>query len=189
MFLDIATTVRRLAPVRLPGALLVLTFGCTTVAVPVATGEWVTDQVKPLQDRLARLEANATAEKNRLDTLSTRVGEMGNQLTQVRAIATEGRDTANRALQTANAATQKADQGLAKADAVDGRLTRALANRYKRNQVQQFGVTFDTGKSVLSTAARESLQGIVEVLADNPRTPPMWWAIRTAWGRPTTTWN
>ena len=140
MFLSIVLTVRRLAPVILPVALLLFTFGCTTAAVPLATGEWVTEQIKPLQDRLARLEANATAEKNRLDSTSA---------------------VANGAVKTANAAGQKADQ-------VDGRLTRAIANRLRRTEVQQVEVTFETGNSALSQEARGTLQGIVKLLADYP---------------------
>ena len=53
-------------------------------------------------------------------------------------------------------------------DGVDGRLTRVLANRLKRTEVQEVEVTFETGKSDLSQAARGTLEGILKVLSDNP---------------------
>jgi outer membrane protein OmpA-like peptidoglycan-associated protein len=87
---------------------------------------------------------------------------------QLASQVAEARRVADAATQAANEVEQQAGAAAAKADVVDGRLTRALANRLKRNPVQQVDVIFASGKANLSPAAQAALQGVVKLLADNP---------------------
>ena len=146
---------KRLAMVGTLVVPLLASYGC-------ATQNWVVDTVremdKDLVARVARIETAAAAEKVRVD----------GQLAEIRGIATDARNRADAAQRAADAAQRAADIADQKAVAVDGRLTRVLANRLKRADVQQVEVSFDTGKSDLSPAARGALEGILKVLADNP---------------------
>ena len=151
----------------LVGASLVLV-GCATNDLPIATTQSVGDRIKPSEDRLARLEASAAADKTRLDQLTGRVDEQGKQLAeQGRQLTEQGRQlaqttaTAARALEAGTVAGQKANE-------VDGRVTRSLANRFKRTPVAEFNVAFDSGKSVIPDEAQRTLQGVAKVLLENP---------------------
>jgi outer membrane protein OmpA-like peptidoglycan-associated protein len=62
----------------------------------------------------------------------------------------------------------RADAAQRRADGVDARVTQALGNRFKRTQVQQVDITFDTGKADVSASDRAALQGLLKVLNDNP---------------------
>jgi len=151
-----ASARNRLAMVSTVVVILLGSFGC-------ASQNWVIDTVremdKDLVARVEKIEATAAAEKIRVDAAAaaerTRVEaaaaaektRVDQQLTEVRGIGTDARN---------------------RADAVDGRVTRALANRLKRTQVQQADVVFETGKSVLHESDRAALLGILKVLADNP---------------------
>src|SRR5262249_57445040 len=97
------------------GSPLVLV-GCASYDLPMATTQSVVDRIKPLEDRLARLEAASAADKTRLDQLTGRVDEQTKQSTeQNRQLAeqakqlTQTNGTVDRALQTGNAAGQKAN--------------------------------------------------------------------------------
>jgi outer membrane protein OmpA-like peptidoglycan-associated protein len=175
MLSGLEMTVRRRALTLLPLGVLLFSFGCATADFPMATTQWVNDRLKPIEDRLVRIETTAAAEKARLDQLTGRVGELGTQLNQVSAVATEARTIGaearaigNRAVEAAAVADRKAEQGIAKANEVDARVTRSLANRYKRQQVQAFSVTYPAGKSELSDTAEKTLQDVAKMLVDNP---------------------
>ena len=165
-------TTKRLAMVVALMVPLLASYGC-------ASQNWVIDTVremdKDLVARVVSIETAAAADKARVDQLTgqlaaekarvdqltgqlaaekARVDQLTTQMAEVRGVATDARTRADRAQQ--------------KADAVDGRLTQVLANRFKRAGVQQVQVTFETRKSVLSDAARRSLEGILKVLAANP---------------------
>jgi outer membrane protein OmpA-like peptidoglycan-associated protein len=103
--------------------------------------------------RMAKLEAGLATEKGRVDQLTI-------QLAAVSATATE-------ATRIGIDARQRADAAAAKGEAVDGRLTKALANRLTRTQVQEFKVTFELGRADLSDTARQALQSAAKLLADN----------------------
>ncbi len=144
---------------------------CTVVvgALPLVAGcvtqDWVTNTIKdntaPIETRVARLEANAGTEKARVDQLAGHVDQLGSQVSEARRVA-------DGAASAAADARQRADAAGAAAQAVDGRLTRVLGNRLKRNPVQQVDVSFKSGKSDLSTENQTALQGVVKLLADNP---------------------
>jgi outer membrane protein OmpA-like peptidoglycan-associated protein len=110
---------------------------------------------------VAQLETTTAAEKTRLDALTGRVEQVAGQ-------TAEARRAADGAASAAADARQRADAAAAAAQAVDGRLTRVLGNRLKRNKVQQVDMFFATGKADLSTEAQAALTGIVKLLADNP---------------------
>lgn len=116
-----------------------------------ATQSWVIDTVremdKDLVARVVRIETAAAAEKARVDQLTAQVGE-------VRGIATDARS--------------RADVAGQKAEATDGRISRILANRMKRTEVQQLDVTFEAGKATISTGDRVALADVLKVLVANP---------------------
>lgn len=87
--------------------------------------------------------------------------------TEATRIGTEATRIGTEATRIGTDARQRADAA-AKGEAVDGRVTSALANRFKRTQVQEFRVTFETGRAELSAPAEQALQGAVKLLADNP---------------------
>ena len=136
-----ASTRNRLAMIGVLAAVVLGSFGCATQTWTVET---IREMDKELVARMAKIEATAAAEKIRVD----------GQLNEIRGIAVDARN--------------RADTAQAKADSVDARVTKNLANRLKREQVQTLDVTFETGKSDLSQSDRAALQGILKVLADNP---------------------
>jgi outer membrane protein OmpA-like peptidoglycan-associated protein len=120
------------------------------------------------KERMTKMEAGLAAEKKRADELTT-------QLNAVRATATEAQRTATEATRIGTEATrigtearQRADAAATKGDAVDARVTNALASRFKRTMVREFRVTFETGKADLSGAAQQALLGAVQLMKDNP---------------------
>ena len=144
---------------------------CALVGGPLALGtgcvtqDWVVntirDMQKPIETRVAQLETNAAAEKTRLDNLTGRVEQVAGQTAEARRVA-------DGAASAAADARQRADAAAAAAQAVDGRVTRALADRLKRSQVQQVDVHFKSGKSDIPKEDVAALQGVVKALADNP---------------------
>jgi outer membrane protein OmpA-like peptidoglycan-associated protein len=125
-----------------------------------ATRQQLLEMETEFKTRMTKMEAGLATEKGRVDQLTT-------QLAAVRATATEATRIGTEATRIGNDARQRADAAAAKGDAVDGRLTRALANRLTRTPVQEFRVTFETGRAELSSPAEQALQGAVKLLADN----------------------
>ncbi len=167
MLARLDVTIRKAFMVLMVGSPLVLV-GCASYDLPIATTQSVGDRIKPLEDRLARLEAASAADKTRLDQLTGRVDEQtkqsteqNRQLTEQAKQLTQTTGTVDRALQTGNAAGQKAND-------VDGRVARSLANRYKRTLVVEFNVPFESGKTAVSDEARRTLQGAASTLMENP---------------------
>jgi outer membrane protein OmpA-like peptidoglycan-associated protein len=110
--------------------------------------------------RMAKLEAGLAAEKARVDKLTT-------DLAAVRATATEATRIGTEATKIGTDARQRADAAAAQGEAVDARLGKAMANRYTRVTVQEFRVTFETGRAELSGAAEETLQAASKLLTGN----------------------
>lgn len=135
----------------------------------LATHNWTDDEIRqmiaPIQTKVAQLETGAAAEKTRVDARLTqidgRVGQVDGRVTQV-----DGR--VSQVATQVSEARKVADEGVQKAGAVDGRLTRVLANRLKRTPVMQVDMFFKPGRSDLSAEAQTALQGVVKLLADNP---------------------
>jgi len=125
-----------------------------------ATQQQVLEMETAFKARMTRMEAGLATEKGRVDQLTT-------QLAAVSATATEATRIGMEATRIGNDARQRADAAAAKGEAVDGRLTRALANRLTRTQVREFKVTFEVGRAELSSAAQQTLQSAVKLLADN----------------------
>jgi outer membrane protein OmpA-like peptidoglycan-associated protein len=125
-----------------------------------ATRQQLLEMETEFKARMTKMESGLTTEKGRVDQLTT-------QLAAVRATATEATRIGTEATRIGNDARQRADAAAAMGEAVDGRLTRALANRLTRTPVQEFKVTFETGRAELSSAAEQALQGAVKLLADN----------------------
>ena len=148
-------TARLLPPMRI-GLWIVLALtplGC-------ATRQQVLEMETELKVRTSKMEAGLAAEKGRVDQSTT-------QLATVTATATEATRIATEATRVGNDARQRAGVAAAKGEAVDGRVTQALANRLVRTEVQEFRVTFEPGRAELSGAARQTLQGTVKLLTDN----------------------
>jgi outer membrane protein OmpA-like peptidoglycan-associated protein len=141
----------------------------TILSLPaVRTGLWMTLALMPLgcatrqqvlemqtefTARMTKMEAGLATEKGRVDQLTTQLATVSATATEATRIGTDAR--------------QRADAAGAKGEAVDGRVTRALANRLTRTQVQEFKVTFEVGRAELSSAAQQTLQSAVTLLADN----------------------
>ena len=141
MFGNSASVKNHLALVGILAAALLGSVGCATQTWVVET---IREMDKELVARMEKIEATAAAEKVRVD----------GQLNEIRAIGVDARG--------------RADRAQAKADGVDARVTQALANRFKRAQVQQVELTFETGKAEISASDRTVLEGILKVLKDNP---------------------
>jgi len=132
-----------------------------------ATRQQLLEMETEFKARMTRMEASLATEKARIDKLNT-------DLAAVRATATEATRIGNEATRIGNEATrigtdarQRADAAAAKGEAVDGRVTSALVNRFKRAQVQEFRVAFDTGRADLTAAAERTLEGAQKLLAEN----------------------
>jgi outer membrane protein OmpA-like peptidoglycan-associated protein len=110
--------------------------------------------------RMTKMEAALATEKGRVDKLTTELASVSKTATEATRIGTE-------ATRIGNDAQKSADAAMAKGEAVDARVTKALANRLARTQVQEFKVMFDVGRAELSDAAQQTLQGAVKLLADN----------------------
>lgn len=110
--------------------------------------------------RMAKLEAGLAAEKARVDKLTT-------DLAAVRATANEATRIGAEATKIGTDARQRADGAAAQGEAVDARVSKALANRYARVSVQEFRVTFETGRAELSSEAEETLQAASKLVKDN----------------------
>ena len=91
-------------------------------------------------------------EQNR--PIEERVAQVDARVTQV------GQQTAE--------ARKVADSGVNKASAVDGRVSQALANRYKRTELESVPVRFGTGKFTLSSEQKASLDNVLKALEENP---------------------
>jgi outer membrane protein OmpA-like peptidoglycan-associated protein len=134
-------------------ALALMPLGC-------ATSQQLLELDTQYKARMAKMEAGLATEKGRVDQLTT-------QLAAVSATATEATRIGTEATRIGNDARQRADAAAAKGEAVDGRLTKALANRLVRTQVQEFKVTFEPGRAELSSAAQQTLLSAGKLLADN----------------------
>ena len=103
-----------------------------------ATSQQLLEMDTQYKARMAKMEAGLATEKGRVDQLTT-------QLATVSATATEAKSIGTEATKIGNDARQRADAAAAKGEAVDGRVTKVLANRLVRTQVQEFKVTFEPG--------------------------------------------
>ena len=122
-----------------------------------ATQQQLLEGETQLKSRMQKMETAMAAEKTRVDQ----------QIGAVRTTATEATTIGNDARQRADDARQRADAAAAKGEAVDARVTKSLANRLMRTQVQEFKVTFETGRAELSSAAEETLVSAAKLLAGN----------------------
>jgi outer membrane protein OmpA-like peptidoglycan-associated protein len=123
-----------------------------------ATKQQVLEMETEFNSKMSKMEAAMAAEKARVDR----------QFTAVNAAATEANRIGTEATRIGTDARQRADAAMAKGEAVDGRVTKAQANRYSRTQVQEFKVLFEEGRAELSAAAQQTLLSAVKLLADNP---------------------
>ena len=103
------------------------------------------------QKKTAKLEADLAAEAKRLDG-------------DISAVRT----TANDATRIGQDARVRADAALDKSVAVDARVGKAMANRFKRAPVQEFRIMFETGRAELSTRAQETLLTAITLMTQDP---------------------
>jgi len=129
-----------------------------------ATRQQLLEMETDFKARMTKMEEGLAAEKARVDELNTR-------LTAVSATATEATRIGTEATRIGTDAQQRADAAAAKGEAVDGRVTRALANRFSRTQVEEFKVLFDEGRVELSAEAQQALESAVKLLTVPVRTP------------------
>jgi outer membrane protein OmpA-like peptidoglycan-associated protein len=135
-------------------ALALIPLGC-------ATQQQRVELETEFKARMTKMEAALATEKGRVDKLTT-------ELASVSATATEATRIGTEATRIGTAAQKSADAAAAKGEAVDARVTKALANRLVRTQVQEFKVLFEEGRVDLSAAAQQTLESAVKLLADNP---------------------
>lgn len=132
----------------------------TLTPLGCATSQQLLAVETELKARIAKTETALATEKGRVDKLTT-------ELAAVRTTATEAKSIGTEATTIGTDARQRADAAAAKGEAVDGRVTKALANRLARVQVQEFRVTFETGRAELSSAAEQTLQTAAKLMTDN----------------------
>lgn len=120
------------------------------------------------RERMSKMEAGLAAEKKRVDELTTQLSQVRATAQEATRIGTEATRIGNEATRIGTDARQRADAAAAKGEAVDARVTSALAARFKRSMVREFRVTFETGKADLSGAAQQALLGAVQLMKDNP---------------------
>src|SRR5262249_9221454 len=129
----------RLGSTLVLGALALGSAGC------VATRDWVNQQIAaangPLQTKIAQLGKGIVQGKTAHDQLNGRVTQVDGRVTNV-----DGR--VNQVAAQVEARTV-ANEGVQKAGAVDERLTRTLANRYRRELFSTVTLLFPPGKSAL----------------------------------------
>ncbi len=151
------------------GFTLVLGAGVLGSAGCLATHNWTDDEIRqmiaPIQTKVAQLETSAAQEKTRVDA---RLTQIDGRVTQVDGRVTQVDGRVSQVATQVTEARKVADEGVQKAGAVDGRLTRVLANRLKRTPVLQVAMFFKPGNSDLSAEAQTALQGVVKLMADNP---------------------
>jgi len=139
-----------------------------------ATQQQLLEMDTEYKARMTKMEAGLATEKGRVDQLTTQLAAVGATAkeatriaTEATRIGTEATRIGTEATRIGNDARQRADAAAAKGEAVDGRLTRALANRLTRTQVREFKVGFEVGHAELSSAAQQTLQSAMKLLADN----------------------
>lgn len=132
-----------------------------------ATQQQVLEMETAFKARMTKMEAGLATEKGRVDQLTTQLAAVGATAKEATRIGTEATRIGTEATRIGNDARQRADAAAAKGEAVDGRLTRALANRLTRTQVREFKVAFEVGHAELSSATQQTLQSAVKLLADN----------------------
>jgi OmpA-OmpF porin, OOP family len=118
-----------------------------------ATSQQLLELDTQYKARMAKMEAGLATEKGRVDQLTTQLAAVSTTATEAKGIGTDAR--------------QRADSAAAKGEALDARLTKALANRLARAQVQEFKVTFEPGRAELSSEAQQTLQDAVKLLSGN----------------------
>jgi outer membrane protein OmpA-like peptidoglycan-associated protein len=133
-----------------------------------ATRQQLLEMETEFKARMTRMEAGLATEKARVDKLNADLDAVRATATEATRVGNEATRIGTEATRIGNDARQRADAAAAKGEAVDGRVTSALANRFKRTQVQEFRVTFDTGRAELSAPAHQALEGAVKLLAENP---------------------
>jgi len=149
----------RLGSTLVLGALALGSAGC------VATHDWVNQQIAaangPLQTKIAQLENGIVQGKTAHDQLNGRVTQVDGRVTTV-----DGR--VNQVAAQVVEARTVANDGVQKAGAVDERLTRTLANRYRRELFSTVTLLFAPGKSALLPVHEDALGGVLKTLLENP---------------------
>ena len=131
------------------------------VPLGCATQQQLLEVETQLKARIEKTEAALATEKGRVDKLTT-------DLAAVRATADEGKRIGTEATAMATDARQRADAAAAKGEAVDARVTKALGNRLARTKVQEFQVTFQSGRADLSPGDEQIVLEAAKLLGDNP---------------------
>jgi len=131
----------------------------------VATQDWVNKQIADsnarLETKIVQVENGVVQGKSAHDQLSGRVTQIDGRVTNV-----DGR-VSQVTTQVAEVRTV-ANEGVQKAGAVDERLTRTLANRYRRELLSTVTLLFAPGKSALLPVHEDALGGVLKTLLENP---------------------
>ena len=117
----------------------------------VATQDWVKTYVR---DQNASIESKLRQSDSRLSQLDARVSQVDGRVSDV-------------ATQTADA-RRVADEDAAKANAVDNRVTQAIASHEQLLLVESTPLQFRTGAHALRPEHRKALDRVKQVLSQNP---------------------
>jgi outer membrane protein OmpA-like peptidoglycan-associated protein len=117
----------------------------------VATEEWVRNYVR---EQNAPIQANVKEVDSRVTKVDTRITQVDARVTQADAQTKDAR--------------QVADEAVRKADAVNSRVTQALADRQKRTLVESASLQFASGRFALEPDHKKVLDGVSEKLTTNP---------------------
>ena len=110
----------------------------------IATEEWVRNQIR---QQTAQTDAKLAQVDAHFKQVEARVTQVAAQTTDARKVA---------------------DDGVRRATEADARLTRALANRYKRTLVDTLQLRYAPNQYQLTAEHRKTLDGLLKALVDNP---------------------
>lgn len=150
----------------LPIALTLATSGC-------ATKKYVSQQIAPVNQRVAKLEKTTNdkiavlkaKEERDVSQLNERMSTTEQHLAQVASTAEQAQGTASRAMQESQANAEKIS---ANAGAI-GALGTGVANALNYQLVERADVTFAFGKATLTPEAKMALDQIATKMASMPR--------------------
>ena len=119
--------------------------GCALLALAgCATKDWVetyvSEQTSPIQAQLRQVDGRVTQ-------VDARVTQVAQQASDARKVA---------------------DDGVRRSEAVNARVTKTIAGRYKRDLVESKAMQFASGRFMLEPEHKQILDGVYDMLVKNP---------------------
>ncbi len=128
----------------------------------------VTQRVETQETKLAQTSGQVDQNRQRIEGLDAKVGEVGTLAVQANEKAGQATDRAGEAAGLARDAKKTADEASASARDAESRLGGRIANRNMYSAVESHRVQFDSGKSELKDEAINALREIARALKQDP---------------------